>query len=376
MTTDGEELIGKVLAGTVEELDIPIPLLRLLNDLYLDVGAWLDTNLEEGVWRFFPQGSWRLGTITRPSPGDEFDLDAVICRSILRDGITKEQLVVDVGDALQKYEALDTAPITLEEIKRGRRCWTLLFKEPLHMDVLPAIPDDEPDRQTGLLITDKDFRNWLPSDPEGYARWFYGQMTAYVTEQRTAFAKSASVMVDDVPEWFVRTPLQRVVQVLKAHRNCYFSNDLSVRPPSIVITTLAAMAFEPGANLYASVMGTASGLLDGLERDGDQYVLVNPAQPREDFADRMNNTDFKRLARWVDDLQRSLEAGVNVRSGFGDLTEVFQKSFNAEAVKSAIGKVLGETRESQNAGTLSVAGGIGTVGAASGIRDFGHTYHS
>ena len=53
MTTEAEELIGRVLAGTVEELDIPIPLLRLLNELYRDVGDWLDTNLEAGVWRSF-----------------------------------------------------------------------------------------------------------------------------------------------------------------------------------------------------------------------------------------------------------------------------------------------------------------------------------
>ena len=40
-----------------------------------------------------------------------------------------------------------------------------------HMDVLPAIPDPD-GRASGILLTDRDFHEWLHSDPIAYTNWF------------------------------------------------------------------------------------------------------------------------------------------------------------------------------------------------------------
>jgi hypothetical protein len=50
------------------------------------------------------------------------------------------------------------------------------------------------------------------------------------------------VNVADVPEWEVRTTLQRVVQVLKWHCMLRFATDPDNRPPSILITATGCAA--------------------------------------------------------------------------------------------------------------------------------------
>ena len=42
------------------------------------------------------------------------------------------------------------------------------------------------------------------------------------------------VSIEDVPEWRVKTPLQRSVQILKRHRDIYFQQKPEVRPVSVL----------------------------------------------------------------------------------------------------------------------------------------------
>jgi hypothetical protein len=60
-------------------------------------------------------------------------------------------------------------------------------------------------------------------------------------ETRSVLAKQMDV--EEVPDWYVKTTLQRTVQALKRHRNIYFVDGPENRPASIIITTLAARAY-------------------------------------------------------------------------------------------------------------------------------------
>jgi hypothetical protein len=123
------------------------------------------------------------------------------------------------------------------------------------LDVLPVIPDDESWSQTGILLSDKDEHHWLTSNPIGYADWFYDRMNDIrIEESRTALAKQLDRSVEEIPIFLVRTPLQRVVQVLKRHRDIYFANRPGEGPPSVLITTLAAHAYDGQADVTDALL--------------------------------------------------------------------------------------------------------------------------
>jgi Cyclic GMP-AMP synthase DncV-like, nucleotidyltransferase domain len=132
------DLIGKLLQGAVEALDIPPSLHRDALAEYQRVGDWLSDHADGGShgWRVYSQGSFRLGTVVRPAGKDEYDLDAVCVRSIAKQSTTQELLKREVGGALGRYvrsrRGQPGAPTGCEERKR---CWTLGYPVDFHLDV-------------------------------------------------------------------------------------------------------------------------------------------------------------------------------------------------------------------------------------------------
>ena len=172
-----------------------------------------------------------------------------------------------VGDRLK------SDPDAWGTLEPRRRCWTLFYKKKFHLDVLPTIPDEE-HSTTGILVTDTNLVRWQFSNPLGYAGWFYDSMRTTLQEERSALAKSMSVDIQDVPEWLVRTPLQRAVQMLKRHRDIHFRDDLEKRPVSIIITTLAGRAYKNEPDLAQAVVQIVEGMDEHIEnRNGASYTV-------------------------------------------------------------------------------------------------------
>jgi len=116
------------------------------------------------------------------------------------------------------------------------------------MDVLPAIPDADSPSATAIELTDRNLRNWQKSNPLAYVEWFRTQCAKQFEEERAILASSYG-SVDAVPNHRVRTPLHRIVQILRRHRDIYFAGDLDDRPPSSLITTLAGKGYEGETDL-------------------------------------------------------------------------------------------------------------------------------
>ena len=55
--------------------------------------------------------------------------------------------------------------------------------------MLPCLPNP-PRLPNGLLLTDKDLRNWQKSNPIDYATWFYGRMQVAFDLNRQKLAES------------------------------------------------------------------------------------------------------------------------------------------------------------------------------------------
>ena len=232
-------------------------------------------------------------------------------------------------------ERLKGDPLAWGKLGERRRCWTLFYSKRFHLDVLPTIPDAE-HGGTGILVTDTQLVRWQFSNPLGYARWFIDRMQTVLQEERGVLAKSLQVKIEDVPEWSVRTPLQRAVQLLKRHRDIYFREDLGRRPISIIITTLAGRVYQNEPDLTLAIGQIVDGLDAHIEQRNGKWWIPNPAHPGENFADKWNEKPAlrERFFQWRSQLQADLEALAHAASE-RDSTVILEKALHGKATSTS-----------------------------------------
>jgi hypothetical protein len=329
----------------MQSLDLPQELSREAVAEYKRITGWLaapDSELARYKLDLYPQGSFRLGTPIRPIVHeDEFDIDLVCQLAIEKERVSQAELKALIGDRLKRDR------VSRGELKERRRCWTLSFKRKFHLDVLPAIPDAD-HGDTGVLITDTTLVRWQHSNPLGYAQWFFSRMQALIQEERSILAKALQVDIEEVPEWAVRTPLQRSVQVLKRHRDIYFRSELDSRPVSIIITTLAGQAYANEPDLARALVQIIEGMGDYVEERSGQWWVSNPAHEKENFADKWNEKPARRDAflRWRDRAYEDMGDLTNVASA-RDAQLLLEKSLlrptTSAVTKTAMPSTLSES---------------------------------
>ena len=329
-----QEISDLLLAITVK-LEMPQHLYEAAVAKYEEIGEWLaakDENAGRREPEIYAQGSFRLGTINRPpTDEDDYDVDLVYLRGIQKASTTQPKLKEEAGDHLRHYvkhkrESGGVVP----ELEPGRRCWTLKYPADFHMDVLPAIPD-EAGKATAILITDKKLAEWQCSDPIGYANWFWDRMREEADEQLKKIAMEAMASVEDIPRWKVKTTLQRAVQLIKRHRDIRFLNDFTDKPPSILVTTLAAKAYQRQNNLYDALLVITQNMDRFLELRSDGWWVENPVNAKENFADKWKEYPERadKCRRWLQQIKQDfaqlailasrelLNESVGARLGFG-----------------------------------------------------------
>jgi hypothetical protein len=313
------------LALLLEGLDIPTSAYQKAENRYKDLGEFFSGPMARCAAfnpHIYPQGSFRLGTVVRPlGTDDEYDLD-VGCR--LTTGITKglhtqESVKKLLGDDLQTYRRARGIEKTMEE---KRRCWRLRYKDDVtfHMDVVPSIPEDDQRRvelreaivasggerslaasvasHTGA-VTDNENRNylvlspdWRISNSEGYAMWFESRMLLARTllERQAVLAKTT---IADLPSRRWNSPLQEAIRVLKRHRDIMFNDNDDAKPISVIITTLAARAYNGESDLNTVLAGVLARMGDQLGAHAPR--VPNPVNPKEDFADKWSEPKYAHL---------------------------------------------------------------------------------
>ncbi len=364
------DLIAQLLRDAAAQLDIPPELRAAATREYRRVGDWLSGHADgENGWVVYPQGSVLLNTVVLPEGRDEYDVDTVCRRPIEKTATTQALLKGEVGEALASYlrahRNLADGPVAREE---RNRCWTLKYAatQRFHLDVLPGIPNPEslPD---GLLITDRELREWQRTNPLAFASWFKQAAHAEFIQKRAMLAEAARTPPAQIPDWEVKTTLHRVVQVLKLHRNHHFREDLDLRPASILITTLAAHAYRGEQNLYDALLQTVE-LMPGYVTSTPSGLSVpNPVEPRENFADRWR--DQPQLARrffgWLDQLGEDLREAESV-TGIDRVTARLQESFGEGPVQKAAARLGDSILKTRERGALSMAPASGLLLAGSG----------
>lgn len=367
--SDNREHIAQIIGCTVEQLDITVDDFQAAEQRYNDVGKHLADDIGADV---YVQGSFMLGTVVRPyGREDEFDLDLVCKVDIAKDSTTQEQLKNGVGRHLETYiENTEGVDGEVPQLGESRRCWTLGYEQ-FHMDVLPCIPDATADSDTAILLTDKQLRNWQHSDPKEYVGWFRRQCAQEFVAERSVLAKKAGT-VDDVPEWQVRTTLHRVVQVLKRHRDVHFGDDCDDRPPSSLITTLAARAYDGRRDLVDATLLAVQRMPAYIEdRDGELWV-PNPVAEGENFADKWNEYPqrHRKFLEWRMAVERVLTAAVEERGGSQAVFAHLSKAFGSEPVRKALGVFGDGQRTLRESGEMRMrsTGLLTATGAGVAVR--------
>lgn len=290
--------LTSILQTAADSLDVPDHVYEDAILKYEDIRAHLaaeDSDLHDYKPQIYVQGSFRLGTVVHPyGRDDEYDIDLVCRLEIKKESITQKDLKEKIGKRLKARA--DLAKI----LKPSRRCWMLDYPSEqgmpeFHMDVLPSIPNVE-QKPAGILLTDTELTMWQKSNPIAYAEWFKRRMEVVFFRMKAAFAESISAGIEEVPDWRVKTPLQRCVQILKRHRDIYFANKGEEKPASIILTTLAAHAYKNEEDVFDALTGIAQRMPSFIENRDGVWWVQNPVEDDENFADKWNEYPKRREA--------------------------------------------------------------------------------
>lgn len=359
-----------VLEAMAEALDIPPSKFEEAKSRYEAIGSWLDRS-ESTIAAYdpamSPQGSFLLGTVTRPfTDAEEYDVDLVCRLEASKAEFTQKSLKEAVG-----YEvALYAQAHSMTDPDEHRRCWRLNYAAgtQFHMDILPALPDaqryqtklfeqgyrelahDSALSGHAIAITDttqphydQPTDDWPQSNPTGFAAWFRGRMQVRLTEAKRALAQRERITasVDDIPDYKVKTPLQRSIQLLKRHRDCMFANDGEHKPISIIITTLSAHAYNEEPTISAALQSILTSMDRYIEDRGGIAWVANPVNPAENFADKWAEEPKKRenFFRWLDQARQDFALYLRA-STFDKVPELLREHLGPKLVDRTVAAML------------------------------------
>jgi|TARA_R100000501_G_C2606658_1_gene102254 hypothetical protein len=232
------------------------------------------------------------------------------------------------------------------------------------MDIVPCLPNGTSQRSlleargldatfsdSAIAITDNELPGysevtdeWPRSNPKGYAKWFESRMGDVFDRRRKQVLsemreKDVTASIEDIPTYRVRTPLQSAIMILKHHRDMMFKDDPKANPKdkpiSIIISTLAAYAYRGEETIGDALISILSGMGDAIHHDGKTYMIWNPTDPLENFADKWEKYP-ERAKAFEDWLARA-------RKDFATAAERVEYEEISNILESRIGRDLTET---------------------------------
>lgn len=378
-----KKTIDSYLLKISENLDISATMKEKAESSYLAVGQWLGNSNEISEVKIMPQGSFYLGTVIRPvSDKDEYDID-LVCLLINKNDKSEYEIKKIVGDRLREHK---TYNLMLKP--EGKRCWTLNYDE-FHMDILPCVPNQgfyiEPNFTEIKLTHKKDDGTYIPkySNPFKYHEWFEGRMSVQLREAKTEFSRRNQVEISKIPLYKVKTPLQRAIQLLKRHRDIMYERLPQSRkdnaPISIIITTLAALAYKNESSIYETLNNILINMDKGIKLIDGRYVIKNPVMDEENFADKWNENPekVKEFYCWINSAKKDIiDAPINVQ-GLHNFSEKLEYCFGENVVKKSfaeVAKSMKEARENKALYVNGLAGGLVTTPKINSKKVKDHTF--
>jgi hypothetical protein len=421
-----EQQFNDILTRVAKSLDIPPSKYKQAVERYGSVGGHLEQAEYDGIngeHHVTCQGSFRLGTVVRPlKDGVESDYDIdLVCKLALEQKPQTVQKARDlkhlVGDELKSHGTYSK----LLKNKEGKRCWTLQYAEEdgigFHMDILPSESETSEKieilresgvrsdfAQAAIAITDKDQSNytWKSSNPNGFADWFEERMKVLpdfdgrvIEQKHLLFESNRSIYasVGDVPNEMIRTPLQQAIQIMKRHRDMRFAGHKweKEKPISMIISTLAALAYQGEEDVYSTLLNFADRVDQYLhtqlivKNHYGEWVISNPVNPvtpsnpeGENYADKWNEVGSNRadaFFQWIGWLKEDVEQLLAEKSML-NLSVKFDSLFGSRVVQSAFSDLGLHNRNMRESKKLKMDPGTGVIGVMSaGIKVKDHIFY-
>jgi len=303
-----DRAVAALLNTIVEALDIPKSYHEKAAARHKSLGEWL-CRPESAVAAFKPhvsaQGSFRLGTVIRPLfAGEEYDLDNVTVLTMPKTAMTQRELKQLYGTEIKAYARAYGFSAPVEE---KDRCWRLVYADEasFHLDTLPCIVEERtiiealislgvPPHlaERAVAITDRRHPQYdeitkalLSSNPRGFAAWFTDVARPHALSRiRQLVAARMYASIDDVPSYEWKTPLQRCIQIEKRHRDVMFRDEPELKPISMIITNLSTQAYDGEQDVFVALQTIVRKMPDYVRPTRPR--VANPADPREDYADK------------------------------------------------------------------------------------------
>lgn len=404
LTQEEKKQFSEILEILGETLDITETQYNAAVSSYGAVGEWLaksESSLAPYKPVIRPQGSFMLGTMIKPvCEDDDLDIDLVCELTGKNPQWAQYHLKQTIGNRLKANE---TYKNMLDE--EGRRCWTLKYSDNAnyHMDILPSLVCNGydivlekafsataldknydslairiTDNKQSNYYTDTIAENWMKSNPFGYGRWFFN--AADVTTLRKSMMLSEAV--SPVPKYNKdKLPLQRVVQILKRHRDMMFNGDED-KPISIIITTLASSAYKKETSIIDALTNVVANMHNYIENRYDPNTgkvikwIPNPVNSEENFADKWveHPQREKNFYKWLDQVESDIQAIVQKR-GLQYIAEAMKRPFGEQAITKTFSTLGEKNLNLRESGVLKMATGTGILSTVGTVAAAAHNFH-
>ena len=281
-----------------ESLDLTASQLEKIETAYRGVGSWL-ANSDNPILvdaEIYSQGSVRIKTAVKPIGQDEFDVDLVLYLPNARNA-DRDEIMEAVRSRLNAH---GTYSKLLSELPRGFR---INYTGEYHLDITPG-KEHEQFWLNGqpLWVPDKR-EEFKESNAKGFAEWFdeICKLLPQRSLTREMFESIANESVEELPSQHLKAPLNRIIQILKRHRDEWgqsTKNSLAkYKPISVLITTLATKAYKEAVNSskvydndYDVILDVIELMPHYIEQIEGEYLVTNPSMQQENYAEKWNRT--------------------------------------------------------------------------------------
>lgn len=346
---------------------------RLANERYKAVADWIERDeffFRTALLNVYPQGSFRIRTTAKPYKRNEFDLDFVVHLDFL------------TGKNYDPLEVLDQLERRLREhetykgmIERKNRCIRITYANDFHMDIMVGCQETYYEQQR-LIVPDCKTKSWTASNPIGYGDWFTGK-AELKAEMRDVLLKAYNARNLEIrlsenlpvePAYEFKLPLERAVQIIKRRRDVYFYNRSDQATASIILTTLAAEAYQG----ELSVFETMDRIITYIEQKPrnwygriEPFVVPNPANPVENFSEKWF-TDRSLFDAFIDFVKdtRQVWNGLKTASNPTLRDSLLEQAFGESRIKQVISEQRDyqyKVEKAKRLTPIAQAAGLGTL---------------
>jgi len=343
----------KDILSIIDGIDITPTMYINAEKKYLQLAQFLSDNGIEA--EIYPQGSFALGTVVRPiMKGDDvaYDLDFVCQVRDQKNRLTPIELRDKVLNILKDSKLYE------ENLEEYEECFTISFADVdgvgFSIDIVPAVAESNDviarllakSARKDLVVSaiaipkeEKEQYSWITSNPIGYKTWFDGINGRFNEVSKLEYRqglldrnKHVFSSIQEIPEKLERSALQRVIQILKLHRDIYYgfkSDGDELKPISAIINTIVA-EIAITASSYVNVFELLQYVLDEMSiyseqqtldeihfaskydnrklvlKKGTSWVISNPANPEDNLADQWTDTTARVFFMWIKAAKKDL----------------------------------------------------------------------